>query len=108
VARLTGGLESLAKQRKVTVIRGRGRFVSGHELQVEHDGAARPVSFAQCVIAAGSESARLPGLPDDPRISQDVLVPLAETAGARPGRVVRYQVARQLVVKVADLHGAAW
>jgi dihydrolipoamide dehydrogenase len=68
VARLTGGLDSLARQRKVTVIRGRGRFVSGHELQVEHDGAARPVSFAQCVIAAGSESVRLPGLPGDPRV----------------------------------------
>jgi dihydrolipoamide dehydrogenase len=68
VARLTGGLDSLARQRKVTVIRGRGRFVSGHELQVEENGAARSVSFAQCVIAAGSESVRLPGLPDDPRI----------------------------------------
>ncbi len=68
VARLTGGLDSLARQRKVTVIRGRGRFVSGHELQVEEAGTARSVSFAQCVIAAGSESVRLPGLPDDPRI----------------------------------------
>jgi len=37
-------------------------------LQVEEAGAARSVSFAQCVIAAGSESVRLPGLPDDPRI----------------------------------------
>jgi len=68
VARLTGGLDTLARQRKVTVIRGRGRFVSGHELHVEDDGAARTVTFAQCVIAAGSESVRLPGLPDDPRI----------------------------------------
>jgi dihydrolipoamide dehydrogenase len=65
---LTGGLDSLARQRRVTVIRGRGRFVSGHELRVEELGAARSVSFAQCVIAAGSESVRLPGLPDDPRI----------------------------------------
>ena len=30
--------------------------------------AARRVSFAHCIIAAGSESIRLPGLPDDPRI----------------------------------------
>ena len=29
---------------------------------------ARKVSFAHCIIAAGSESVRLPGLPDDPRI----------------------------------------
>jgi len=68
VARLTGGLDALARQRKVTVIRGRGRFVSGHELHVEAESGARSVSFAQCVIAAGSESVRLPGLPDDPRI----------------------------------------
>ncbi|MCM2311296.1 MAG: dihydrolipoyl dehydrogenase [Steroidobacteraceae bacterium] len=68
VARLTGGLDSLARQRKVTVIRGRARFISGHELQVEGAGESRTVSFAQCIIAAGSESVRLPGWPDDPRI----------------------------------------
>jgi dihydrolipoamide dehydrogenase len=83
VGRLTGGLTTLAKQRKVTVIRGTGKFVSPHEVEVE-DGAtgndqrkspvdglratARRVSFAHCIIAAGSESVRLPGLPDDPRI----------------------------------------
>jgi dihydrolipoamide dehydrogenase len=68
VARLTGGLESLARQRKVSVIRGRGRFISGHELQVEAEGESRTVGFAHCIIAAGSESVRLPGLPDDPRV----------------------------------------
>jgi dihydrolipoamide dehydrogenase len=68
VARLTGGLETLARQRKVTVIRGIGALASDHALQVEQGGASRPVSFAQCIIAAGSESMRLPGLPDDPRI----------------------------------------
>ena len=68
VARLTGGLETLARQRKVTVIKGRARFVSGHQLQVEDAGASRTVSFAQCIVAVGSESVRLPGLPDDPRI----------------------------------------
>jgi dihydrolipoamide dehydrogenase len=35
---------------------------------VEEAGTARALSFSQCVIAAGSESVRLPGLPDDPRI----------------------------------------
>jgi dihydrolipoamide dehydrogenase len=68
VARLTGGLDTLARQRKVTVIRGQAKFASAHELQVEAGGAERRVSFAQCIIAAGSESVRLPGLPDDPRI----------------------------------------
>jgi dihydrolipoamide dehydrogenase len=68
VARLTGGLDTLARQRKVAVIRGAARFASPHELQVEGVGAARRVSFSQCIIAAGSESMRLPGWPDDPRI----------------------------------------
>jgi dihydrolipoamide dehydrogenase len=70
VKRLTGGLTMLAKQRKVEVIRGTGTFVSPHEIDVAGaaDGGTRKVSFANCVIAAGSESVRLPGLPDDPRI----------------------------------------
>ena len=33
-----------------------------------HDGASRRISFAHCIIAAGSEAIRLPNLPDDPRI----------------------------------------
>jgi dihydrolipoamide dehydrogenase len=68
VARLTGGLDGLARQRKVTVVRGVASFVSPHELAVDDGGGGRIVSFQQCVIAAGSESVRLPGLPDDPRI----------------------------------------
>ena len=68
VARLTGGLAALAKQRKVTVIPGTATFASAHSLNVVHETATRPVSFAQCIVAAGSESLRLPGLPDDARI----------------------------------------
>jgi dihydrolipoamide dehydrogenase len=67
VGRLTGGLATLAKQRKVEVIRGTGKFVSPHEIDVLGE-SSRRVSFAHCIIAAGSESVRLPGLPDDPRI----------------------------------------
>jgi dihydrolipoamide dehydrogenase len=68
VARLTNGLAALAKQRKVEVIRGTARFVSPHEFEVEDGGAARRVSFANCIIAAGSESLQLPNLPNDSRI----------------------------------------
>jgi len=68
VARLTGGLATLARQRKVTVIRGEAVFVAAHTLQVGEGGTTRAVSFDKCIIAAGSESLRLPGLPDDPRI----------------------------------------
>jgi dihydrolipoamide dehydrogenase len=68
VGKLTGGLTTLAKQRKVEVIRGSGKFVSPHELEIAGDGASRRVSFANCIIAAGSESIRLPNMPEDPRI----------------------------------------
>ena len=68
VTKLTGGLTTLAKQRKVEVIRGTGKFVSPHEIEVSGEGQPRRVSFAHCIIAAGSESIRLPNLPDDPRI----------------------------------------
>jgi dihydrolipoamide dehydrogenase len=70
VKRLTGGLAGLAKQRKVTVVSGYGRFVSPNMLAVEQpDGATKSVSFEQAVIAAGSEPVTLPFIPHaDPRV----------------------------------------
>jgi dihydrolipoamide dehydrogenase len=68
VTRLTNGLSLLAKQRKVEVISGDARFSGPYALDVNGAKGARRVEFKQCIIAAGSESARLPGLPDDPRI----------------------------------------
>jgi dihydrolipoamide dehydrogenase len=68
VARLTGGLKVLAKQRKVDVVRGVGRFVGPNVLEVTGGGAPERIRFEQCIIAAGSEAIRLPGLPQDPRI----------------------------------------
>jgi dihydrolipoamide dehydrogenase len=68
VARLTGGLDSLARQRKVTVIHGTARFASPGALEIAGRSGSRRVSFAQCIVAAGSESIRLPGFPDDPRV----------------------------------------
>jgi dihydrolipoamide dehydrogenase len=68
VTRLTNGLSLLAKQRRVEVIQGEARFTGPHSLDVQGANGARRVEFKQCIIAAGSESARLPGLPDDPRV----------------------------------------
>jgi dihydrolipoamide dehydrogenase len=68
VKQLTHGLETLAKQRKVRVVRGTARFASANRLEVERDSAREAVDFDQCIIAAGSEAALLPGLPGDPRI----------------------------------------
>jgi dihydrolipoamide dehydrogenase len=68
VGRLTGGLEQLARQRKVRVVRGTGRFRSPRHLEVTDGDARTVIGFRQCIIAVGSESARIPGLPDDPRV----------------------------------------
>jgi dihydrolipoamide dehydrogenase len=68
VTRLTNGLSLLAKQRKVEVIQGEAKFSGPHSLEVQGAGGSRRVDFKQCIIAVGSESARLPGLPDDPRV----------------------------------------
>ena len=68
VTRLTNGLMLLAKQRKVTLIQGEAKFVGPHSFDVKGAEGSRRVDFKQCVIAAGSESAPLPGLPDDPRV----------------------------------------
>ena len=68
VTRLTNGLSLLAKQRKVVVIQGDAKFSGRHSLDVQTASGAQRVDFKQCIIAAGSESARLPDLPDDPRV----------------------------------------
>jgi len=68
VTKLTNGLTLLAKQRKVDVIHGEAKFTGPYSLEVQGANGAHAVDFKQCIIAAGSESARLPGLPDDPRV----------------------------------------
>ncbi|HUZ28465.1 MAG TPA: dihydrolipoyl dehydrogenase [Solirubrobacteraceae bacterium] len=73
VDKLTGGLAGLAKQRKVEVIHGGAAFTGPHTIAI----GDRNVSFAHAIIAAGSQAATLPFLPDDPRIidSTDALSP---------------------------------
>lgn len=68
VGKLTGGLSGLARQRKVTVIRGEGRFVAPRVLEVTGEEGTQRVGFDHCIIAAGSEPVRLPFVPDDPRV----------------------------------------
>ncbi|MDP9197819.1 MAG: dihydrolipoyl dehydrogenase [Pseudomonadota bacterium] len=69
VGKLTAGLTILAKQRKVEVLRGFARFESPQRASVRTaDGATKVIGFEHCIIAAGSEPARIPGLPDDPRV----------------------------------------
>ncbi|WMP17653.1 dihydrolipoyl dehydrogenase [Thiothrix lacustris] len=70
VSKLTTGLKGLAKQRKVQIVQGYGRFTSAHTLEVEAaDGSKQTVKFANCIIAAGSRVTKLPFIPwDDPRV----------------------------------------
>ncbi len=69
VGKLTGGLAAMAKQRKVTVIEGTGKFTTDHELSVQTADGEQSVSFARAIIAAGSQPFKLPGIPwDDERV----------------------------------------
>jgi len=69
VERLTGGLKMLAKQRKVEVVNGEGRFTSANHLTVATADGEITISFDHCIIAAGSRVTKIPSFPnDDPRM----------------------------------------
>jgi dihydrolipoamide dehydrogenase len=68
VNKLTGGLRVLAKQRKVEVVQGVGRFVSPNVVEVMGSSGSERIHFDACIIAAGSEAIKLPGLPTDQRV----------------------------------------
>jgi dihydrolipoamide dehydrogenase len=70
VGKLTGGLKGLAKQRKVEVVNGTGRFVDNFHVEVTaENGETRTISFRHCIIAAGSRSAAPPFVDfDHPRV----------------------------------------
>ncbi len=71
VGKLTKGLTMLAKARKVTVVEGKGRFATPHTLEVETREGRKVVSFDHCIIAAGSQSARIANFPYDDRRLMD-------------------------------------
>jgi dihydrolipoamide dehydrogenase len=76
VGKLVGGVGSMAKMRKVTVLRGYGSFVGANHLEVEETtgtaqdktGSKQVVSFKNCIISAGGQAVHLPLFPDDPRV----------------------------------------
>ena len=77
VGQLTGGLASMSKQRKVTIVQGTGKFISPNEIEVEGSDGRKLVHFEKCIIAAGSQAVKLPGFPwDDARMmdSTDALL----------------------------------
>lgn len=94
IGKLTGGLSTMAKQRKVRVIQGTARFAGANRLQLDND---ESVDFEKCIIAAGSEPLMLPGLPDDPRIVDSTgaleLVPLPRRMLVVGGGIIGLEMA---------------
>lgn len=68
IGKLTTGLAGMAKARKVTVVTGTGQFVDGNHVEVGTDTGKKIIRFSQAIIAAGSQSVKLPFMPEDPRV----------------------------------------
>lgn len=76
IGKLTTGLAGMAKARKVDIIRGNGRFIDPHHMEValtsgegkDETGEKKTIAFKNAIIAAGSRVVNLPFIPEDPRI----------------------------------------
>ena len=68
LARLTKGLEGLAGQRKVTLVRGAGQFAAANRFSVDTGEGTQEVEFDKAIIAVGSTPINLPDCPDDARL----------------------------------------
>jgi len=69
IKQLTGGLAGLAKQRKVQVVTGYGKFTSANTIEVSGKDGTQTISFDNAIIAAGSSVFKIPGFPyDDERL----------------------------------------
>jgi len=65
VSQLNVGIAQMAKARKVDTIQGLAAFKSNSELNIETEDGHISISFDKCIIAAGSTSAMIPGVPND-------------------------------------------
>lgn len=69
VAKLTGGLASMAQQRGVVTVVGVGKFTSPNQIAVtSDDGMVTTIAFEHAIIAAGSQASPFPNAPIDARI----------------------------------------
>ncbi len=69
IKQLTGGLAGLAKQRKVQIVTGYGKFTSANTIEVSNADGGQIISFDNAIIAAGSSVFKIPGFPyDDDRL----------------------------------------
>ena len=61
VAKLTGGLGQLVKQRKIEYIQGKASFVDSSNLEIlKGDGKTETISFEKAIIATGSRPVAIP------------------------------------------------
>ena len=70
VTQLSSGISQMAKARKVQTVEGEATFLSNSEIQIISGSKKQTVTFNNCIIAAGSSSSTIPGVPTD---NKDVL-----------------------------------
>lgn len=68
IAKLTDGLDGLAKARKITRLTGSGVFVDDTSMKISGEDGESQIKFKNCIIATGSRPFSLPDMVDDPRI----------------------------------------
>jgi len=69
VSKMATGLSGMASKRSIEVVQGVGRFTGEHAIEVSLEGKSRSLGFTKAIIASGSQSFELPGLPwGDPRL----------------------------------------
>ena len=63
VSQLNNGIASMAKARKVEFVQGSAVFESDSSVKVKSENGDQSISFDHCIVAAGSSSSMLPGVP---------------------------------------------
>lgn len=65
VSQLSGGISQMAKARKVNTIQAEATFLSDNEVQLKSESNIEKITFDNCIIASGSSSTIIPGIPFD-------------------------------------------
>ena len=65
VSQLSGGIGQMAKARKVNTVQAEATFLSDNEVQLKSESSTEIITFDYCVIASGSSSSIIPGIPFD-------------------------------------------
>ena len=65
VSQLSGGIGQMAKARKVNTVQAEATFLSDNEVQLKSESSTEIITFDHCVVASGSSSSIIPGIPFD-------------------------------------------